>query len=113
MKDTKDISAIHSTEVDRREFLKKSSMLLGGAALMAMVPPGVSLAWATHETAVTLTDTDPFFHPPSDSIVSSVPLSAFRLSDEAVAAGRAFAQAFSDATLGEPLVLSLLGLDDC
>ena len=36
----------------RRDFMKQSAMVLGGAALMAMVPPGIrSAAWAAGSDA--------------------------------------------------------------
>jgi nitrate/nitrite transport system substrate-binding protein len=52
---------------DRRDFLKKSSMILGGAALMAMVPPGVrSAAWAAGSDAPELKEVKVGFIPLTD-----------------------------------------------
>ena len=55
MKDeTRQLTSVADSATDkgRRDFLKKSSMLLGGAALMSLVPPGVRQgAWATGSDA--------------------------------------------------------------
>ncbi len=52
---------------ERRDFLKKSTALLGGAALMAMVPPGVrSGAWAAGSDAPEKTEVKIGFIPLTD-----------------------------------------------
>lgn len=67
MKETKDTPSITSPEADRRDFLKKGSMLLGGAALMSMVPPGVrSAAWAAGSDAPELKEVKVGFIPLTD-----------------------------------------------
>ena len=65
--DTKDLSSAVTPAIDRRDFLKKSSMLLGGAALMSMVPPGVrSAAWAAGSDAPELKEVKVGFIPLTD-----------------------------------------------
>jgi len=67
MKESKDTPSITSPETDRRDFLKKGSMLLGGAALMSMVPPGVrSAAWAAGSDAPELKEVKVGFIPLTD-----------------------------------------------
>ncbi len=67
MKNTKDISSVTSPDAGRRDFLKTSSMVLGGAALMAMVPPGVrSAAWAAGSNAPELKEVKIGFIPLTD-----------------------------------------------
>ena len=67
MKETKDLSGSTTPEVERRDFLKKGSLLLGGAALMAMVPPGVrSAAWAAGSDAPELKEVKVGFIPLTD-----------------------------------------------
>ncbi|HEU0187240.1 MAG TPA: CmpA/NrtA family ABC transporter substrate-binding protein [Gallionellaceae bacterium] len=52
---------------DRREFMKTSAGILGGAALMAMVPPGVrSAAWAAGSDAPELKEVNVGFIPLTD-----------------------------------------------
>ena len=67
MKETKDTPSITPPEADRRDFLKKGSMLSGGAALMSMVPPGVrSAAWAAGSDAPELKEVKIGFIPLTD-----------------------------------------------
>ncbi|HEY6095873.1 MAG TPA: CmpA/NrtA family ABC transporter substrate-binding protein [Gallionellaceae bacterium] len=52
---------------ERREFMKNSAAVLGGAALMAMVPPGVrSAAWAAGSDAPELKEVNVGFIPLTD-----------------------------------------------
>ena len=67
MKKIKDMPGVTTHENDRRDFLKKSSMILGGAALMAMLPPGVrSAAWAAGSDAPELKEVKVGFIPLTD-----------------------------------------------
>ena len=67
MKESKNTPSITTPEADRRDFLKKGSMLLGGAALMSMVPPGVrSAAWAAGSDAPELKEVKVGFIPLTD-----------------------------------------------
>ncbi len=67
MKEIKDMPSVTTPENDRRDFLKKSSMILGGAALMAMVPLGVrSAAWAAGSDAPELKEVKIGFIPLTD-----------------------------------------------
>ena len=67
MKKPIDTSSVTLPESGRRDFLKKSSMILTGAALMAMVPPGVrSAAWAAGSDAPELKEVKVGFIPLTD-----------------------------------------------
>jgi nitrate/nitrite transport system substrate-binding protein len=67
MKKPSEIPSTHTPATDRRDFLKKGSMLLGGAALMSMVPPGVrSAAWAAGSDAPELKEVKIGFIPLTD-----------------------------------------------
>ena len=67
MKETKDTSQLAVPNVERRDFMKNTSMLLGGAALMSMVPPGVrSAAWAAGSDAPELKEVKVGFIPLTD-----------------------------------------------
>ena len=67
MKQPSEIPSTHTPATDRRDFLKKGSMLLGGAALMSMVPPGVrSAAWAAGSDAPELKEVKIGFIPLTD-----------------------------------------------
>ena len=67
MKKPSEIPSTHIPATDRRDFLKKGSMLLGGAALMSMVPPGVrSAAWAAGSDAPELKEVKIGFIPLTD-----------------------------------------------
>lgn len=67
MKETKDMTSITTPQNERRDFLKKSSMILSGAALMAMVPPGIrSAAWAAGSDAPELKEVKVGFIPLTD-----------------------------------------------
>jgi nitrate/nitrite transport system substrate-binding protein len=60
-------TTITSEQFSRRDFMKTSSMVLGGAALMSMVPPGVrSAAWATGSDAPELKEVKIGFIPLTD-----------------------------------------------
>ncbi|HUX91897.1 MAG TPA: ABC transporter substrate-binding protein [Gallionellaceae bacterium] len=62
-----DMPSPEDTQTDRRDFLKNSAMLLGGAALMSMVPPGVrSAAWAAGSDAPELKEVKIGFIPLTD-----------------------------------------------
>jgi len=67
MKDNKGMTSVTTSQNERRDFLKKSSMILGGAALMAMVPPGIrSAAWAAGSDAPELKEVKVGFIPLTD-----------------------------------------------
>ena len=67
MKKPSEIPSTHIPATDRRDFLKKGSMLLGGAALMSMVPPGLrSAAWAAGSDAPELKEVKIGFIPLTD-----------------------------------------------
>jgi nitrate/nitrite transport system substrate-binding protein len=67
MKKPSEIPSTHTPATDHRDFLKKGSMLLGGAALMSMVPPGVrSAAWAAGSDAPELKEVKIGFIPLTD-----------------------------------------------
>jgi nitrate/nitrite transport system substrate-binding protein len=67
MKETKDMTSVTIPQNERRDFLKKSSMILSGAALMAMVPPGIrSAAWAAGSDAPELKEVKVGFIPLTD-----------------------------------------------
>ena len=60
-------ASAHAPEQSRRDFMKKGSMLLSGAALMSMVPPGVrSAAWAAGSDAPELKEVKIGFIPLTD-----------------------------------------------
>jgi len=59
--------SLASEQSSRRDFMKKGSMLLSGAALMSMVPPGVrSAAWAAGSDAPELKEVKIGFIPLTD-----------------------------------------------
>lgn len=67
MKTTKELHKHEAIKNDRRDFLKKSSGVLGGAALMAMLPPGLrSAAWAAGSDAPELKEVKVGFIPLTD-----------------------------------------------
>lgn len=67
MKTTKELHKHEVIKNDRRDFLKKSSGVLGGAALMAMLPPGLrSAAWAAGSDAPELKEVKVGFIPLTD-----------------------------------------------
>lgn len=60
-------TTITPEQFSRRDFMKKSSMILSGAALMSMVPPGVrSAAWAAGSDAPELKEVKIGFIPLTD-----------------------------------------------
>jgi nitrate/nitrite transport system substrate-binding protein len=64
---TPDETKILTLDSSRRDFLKKSTGLLGGAALMALVPPGVrNAAWAAGSDAPEKTELKVGFIPLTD-----------------------------------------------
>jgi nitrate/nitrite transport system substrate-binding protein len=67
--ETKHLASVADSATDsgRRDFLKKSGMLLGGAALMSLVPPGVRQgAWAAGSDAPEKTEVKVGFIPLTD-----------------------------------------------